>query len=1024
MDENKEKSSKETSSKEKSLMLPGEQYEDPLETTINDRPIQVCGARVHNLKNVSMDIPRNKMTVITGPSGSGKSSLAFDTIYAEGQRQYIESLSVYSRQFLHQLERPDVDSISGLQPTISIDQRGYVQNPRSTVATITEIYDFLRLMYARIGLAHCYQCGRTIRQQTPEQIMDEIKRLPAGVRLMILAPVVRGRKGQHKEVFRRAVKSGFVRARIDGALVELEKIPDLDPMKYHNIEIIIDRLVLKEDIDVRLSDSLKLALKEGEGMVVCIYEKERMITNEGTTRSVWKDLMFSTLYSCPKCKINYIELEPRTFSFNSPYGVCHACHGTGVMEGFDLDLLIPQLTLSIAEGAIPVLNGFSVVERKRCEREIEKFLKKHQLSVTIPLSSWPDLVRKDFFFGEQDDVPDSVISTDEDVLYQEDSTPSSEKNIQIQEKKRKDYLFEGLIPLFTSIYQTTETKKDKQVLSNYRGKMVCRECRGARIRPEARSVTIGEKRIHEITAMTTEDIRTWITQLELPEDQMIIARPIISQVLERLDFMIRVGLNYLTLDRPSDSLSGGELQRVRLATGLGSGLVGVCYILDEPSIGLHPRDNSRLIAAMRELQERGNTVLVVEHDEAIIRNADWLIDMGPGAGQHGGNVLAEGIPEDIAREHVSLTGKYLAGTEKIPIPEKRRKIVKSKMLTIEGVCTNNLKDVSVSFPLGTFICVSGVSGSGKSSLLNETLVPAIARRLYGSNVKSGSFRSLRGVSRIDKMIQIDQTSIGRTPRSNPATYTGLFDEIRKVFAGSKDARRRGYKIGRFSFNVAGGRCEACQGQGLQKIEMHFLPDLYAICPVCEGKRFNQQTLEIKYKGKSIAEVLDMTVDEASLFFENHPVILRSLESLRRVGLGYLTLGQSSITLSGGEAQRIKLAAELARVETGNTLYVLDEPTCGLHVNDIRQLLSVLYNLVDLGNTVIVIEHNLEVLKAADWIIDLGPEGGKDGGEIMACGTPEQIAQLKNNYTGLYLKDMLAGLQRVKSTFEAENLVTE
>ncbi|MDO5580412.1 MAG: excinuclease ABC subunit UvrA [Planctomycetia bacterium] len=959
----------------------------------NHTPISIEGARVHNLKDISLEIPRNRLTVITGPSGSGKSSLAFDTIYAEGQRQYIESLSVYSRQFLHQLERPDVDLIRGLQPTISIDQRGYMSNPRSTVATITEIYDFLRILYSRIGLAHCYQCGRPIRQQTPEQILEEIMHLPENVRIMILAPVVRSRKGQHKELLRQLLKAGFVRARVDGTLVEIAGIPDLDPQKYHNIEVVVDRLVLKDGIRPRLSESIKLAIKHGEGLVGCIYEKERFTTPEGTTRSIWKDLLFSTLYSCPKCKINYLELEPRTFSFNSPYGVCPVCQGAGKVVDFDPDLLVPQMSLSLKEGAVPLLKGLSVASRKKMDAAIEKFLNDEGIAADLPLDQWTEKQRSDFFYGDCTAAENafSLLVGNADAV----NPPQENKGI-----------FAGIIPLIAEMDKHTKLKKEKELFASCRDEIVCRACKGSRIRPESRTVSIADKKIYEITALTVVDALDWFRNLELVPEQRAIANPLIEQIIERLDFMNRVGLDYLTLDRPSDSLSGGELQRVRLATGLGSGLVGVCYILDEPSTGLHPRDNQRLIDAMRNLQHRGNTVLVVEHDEAIIRNADWLIDIGPGAGVQGGEILAEGIPEAIASDPRSITGRYLAGKESIPLPKKRRRINRTKMLTIEGVSTNNLQDVSVSFPLGTFICVSGVSGSGKSSLLNETLVPAVARRLYGSNVKAGPCKSLRGVSRIDKLIQIDQTPIGRSPRSNPATYTGLFDEIRKVFASSRDARRLGYKAGRFSFNVAGGRCEECQGQGVRKIEMHFLPDLYATCPVCQGKRFNRQTLEIKYKNKSIADVLDMSIDEAFEFFENHQTILRSLESLRKVGLGYLTLGQSSTTLSGGEAQRIKLAAELARVETGNTLYVLDEPTCGLHVNDVRQLLIVLSDLVDLGNTVIVIEHNLDVLKIADWIIDLGPEGGKDGGKITACGTPEEVAALEENYTGRFLREYL------------------
>lgn len=986
------------------------------------KPIEVRGARVHNLKNIDLDLPRNRLSVISGPSGSGKSSLAFDTIYAEGQRQYIESLSVYSRQFLNQLERPDVDSIKGLQPTISIDQAGAAPNPRSTVATVTEIYDFLRLLYSRIGIAHCYKCGRPIRQQTPEQILDELLHLPENVRLMILAPVVRGRKGQHKDLLRQIVKSGFVRARIDGVFVELDPIPELDPQAWHNIEVIIDRLVLREGVRPRLLESLKLAVKFGEGLVACIYEKERLKTPEGTTRSVWKEILFSTLYTCPKCKINYLELEPRTFSFNSPYGVCPDCHGAGRIEDFDVSLLAPDWSLALKdESLLPFMKNLSVVSRKKWEVHLARFKELTGTEDSDPLEKWSAETLELFFYGRtaedklRDQIAENGSGTGSEDLSGEGAedglkTSAREEETEGQDRSSEENpvprCYPGLLPFLQGLYITTKTKKEQQALSECRDLIRCRSCEGSRIRPESRSVTIQSKRIHEVTALTMDLALDWFRSLELPPEQKAIASPLLEQIIERLEFMNKVGLNYLTLDRASDTLSGGELQRVRLAAGLGSGLVGVCYILDEPSTGLHPRDNSRLIEAMRNLQRRGNTVLVVEHDEAIISQADWLVDIGPGAGRQGGEILAEGTPAEVAKNEKSITGQYLSGQEKIEIPKKRRRINRTKTLQIEGVTTNNLKDVSVSFPLGTLICVTGVSGSGKSSLLNETLVPAVAYRLYGSKRKPSSFKSLRGVSRIDKLIQIDQTPIGRSPRSNPATYTGLFDEIRKIFAGSKDARRYGFKAGRFSFNVAGGRCEECQGQGYRKIEMHFLPDMYALCPVCEGRRFNTQTLEVKYKGKSIADVLDMSIDEAYLFFENHTVIHRMLESLRKVGLGYLTLGQSSTTLSGGEAQRIKLGTELARVETGNTLYVLDEPTCGLHVNDIRLLLGVLSELVDLGNTVIVIEHNLDVIKVADWIIDLGPEGGNDGGEIMACGTPEDLAALENNHTGLFLRNIL------------------
>ncbi|MDO5552839.1 MAG: excinuclease ABC subunit UvrA [Planctomycetia bacterium] len=970
-------------------------------------PVEITGARVHNLRNVSLTLPWNRFTVITGPSGSGKSSLAFDTIYAEGQRQYIESLSVYSRQFLHQLERPDVDSIKGLQPTVAIDQRNNSQNPRSTVATVTEVYDFLRLLYARVGLAHCYRCGRPIRQQTPEQILDEILQLPEGVRLMLLAPVVRGHKGQHQEVFRRMLKQGFVRARVDGTLVEIAQAPELDPQKYHNIEIVVDRLVLKDGVRTRLFESLKLALNHGEGLVDCLYEKERQVTSEGTTRSVWRDVIYSTQYCCPRCKVNYMELEPRTFSFNSPYGVCTECQGLGRSEAVDPALVIPDPTLSFTEGVISPLRALPGTYRKTCRELVTNFLKDWHIDEQSPYCDCPETLRDLFLYGSAAQYEETTaLLANLALAGKAEEKTDTEPDL----KETEPYNFIGFIPFLENMYSTTRNGKVKEILAAFRNDVVCRHCGGARIRPESRTVTVAGRKIHEVTAMTARDALDWFHSLELEPEQMAIARPIIVQIIERLEFMNQIGLHYLTLDRSADSLSGGEYQRVRLATSLGSGLVGVCYILDEPSTGLHPRDNNRLIDAMRNLQRRGNTVLCVEHDETIMRSADWLVDIGPGAGREGGRILAEGTPEDIAALGESLTGRYLGGRESIPVPQKRRRIVKSRMLVIDGVTTNNLQGVCASFPLGTLVCVTGVSGSGKSSLINKTLVPAIMRRLWGSSVKAGPHTSLRGVSRIEKLVQIDQTPIGRSPRSNPATYSGLFDEIRKVFANSRDAKRRGYKAGRFSFNVVGGRCEECQGQGVRKIEMHFLPDMYAVCPVCEGKRFNHLTLSIKYKDKSIADVLDMTIDEAAVFFENYPSVLRVLDCFKKVGLGYLTLGQSSTTLSGGEAQRIKLATELSRVESGNTLYVLDEPTCGLHTNDIRKLLDILTHLVSLGNTVIVIEHNLDVMKTADWIIDLGPEGGRDGGFITACGTPEEIAALADNHTGRYLKEVLPQIQ--------------
>lgn len=925
--------------------------------------IRIRGARVHNLQNLDVYIPRNRFVVLTGPSGSGKSSLAFDTLYAEGQRQYIESLSVYARQFLNQLERPDVDLIEGLQPTISIDQRAGSHNPRSTVATVTEIYDYLRLLFARLGEPRCHQCGEPIRQQTPEQILETLLELPAGTRVMILAPLVRGRKGQHREVFEEICKAGLLRARVDGEVIDVHEPPELVPQKNHDIEAVIDRIVIREGVRERLAESIDLAIQHGEGSILATYEER--------PKGSWCDRLFSTIFACPNCKIGFEEIEPRTFSFNSPYGACPSCDGLGAKVGFDPELVMPDWSLSVSGGAVLPWKSAAKPAQEKFFQKLKPFFEKMDLRPNSPL--------------------DKLSVQDRELLLHGNGNK-----------------FQGLLTLLEKEYATTTSETRQRQLETFRGEVVCTACGGSRLRPEARAVKIADKSIHEVAAMTVSQAGEFFRNVEFEEERWPIFQPLLGEISSRLEFLDKVGLEYLTLDRPAGTLSGGELQRVRLASGLGSGLVGVCYVLDEPSIGLHPRDNRRLIEALVELQDRGNTVVVVEHDEAIMRRADWLIDIGPGAGLHGGRIVAQGTPAEVGDNPDSLTGRYLTGKESIPMPTERRRIAKTRSIALEGVATNNLKNVTVQFPLSAFVCVTGVSGSGKSSLVSETLARAMVRKLGGLAPKPGPFASLRGASQIDKIVEIDQSPIGRTPRSNPATYTGVFDEIRKVFAATRDAKQRGYKTGRFSFNVKGGRCEECQGQGQQKIEMNFLPDLYVPCPVCEGKRFNRQTLEIHFKDRSIADVLDMPIDEAAGFFENFPVPTRLLQCMQEVGLGYMTLGQASNTLSGGEAQRIKLAAELSRVDTGKTLYILDEPTTGLHFDDVKKLLAVLGRLVDLGNTVIVIEHNLDVMKTADWIIDLGPEGGSRGGQIVACGTPEEIAALPENHTGMFLKAALTG----------------
>lgn len=947
--------------------------------------IRIRGARTHNLQNIDLDIPQHQLVVITGLSGSGKSSLAFDTLLAEGQRQYIESLSVYARQFFDQMQRPDVDVIEGLQPTIAINQQAASTNPRSTVATVTEIYDFLRVLMARAGQVCCPDCGTPISQQTPTEIQQHILGYPEQTKVMILAPMVRGRLGKHQEVLDRIRREGFVRVRIDGQTYELDQVPELKARQHHNIEAVVDRVIIREGIENRLAESVRLAIKHGEGAlrisVLTPEAKAQLNGNEsnggasngtasnGNGNEFWEERVFSTFYACPDCKRNLAEVEPRTFSFNSPYGACRTCDGLATREGFDVDFVVPDLALTLAAGAIAPWRGTGGPSKEDQEKLLGSFVSKSKVSFETPLAEWPEETRRQLLHGDGGK-------------------------------------FVGVLALLEKEFTDTKRESSRERLAMFRAQVVCSDCGGSRLQPEGRACRLGGKAIHEITALPIDAAFTFFQELKFPPQQQPIGEPLVAEILKRLKFLKQVGVEYIALDRAADTLSGGEMQRVRLATGIGSGLVGVLYILDEPSIGLHPRDNDLLLESLRELQQLGNSVLVVEHDETVMRTADWLIDMGPGAGDRGGLVVSQGTPAEVMADENSLTGNYLSGRMQIEIPAQRRRVAKTRMLELEGASVHNLQNINVEFPLGTFTCVSGVSGSGKSSLVVDTLVPALARKLNGASAKPGPYKALRGVSKLERLIHVDQSPIGRTPRSNPATYTGVFDEIRRVFIGTKHAKQLGYKLGRFSFNTKGGRCEECQGQGVQRIEMRFLPDLFVKCPVCHGRQFNRQTLAVRYREKSIADVLAMSIDEAALFFENHPAIHRMLTSLVDVGLGYLTVGQRSTTLSGGEAQRIKLAAELGRPAPGKTMYVLDEPTTGLHTDDIKRLLGVLQQLVELGHTVLVIEHNLDVIKAADWVIDLGPEGGAGGGQLIVAGTPEDVAQCEASHTGRYLRQML------------------
>ena len=937
--------------------------------------IRIRGANEHNLKNVDVDIPRDALVVFTGLSGSGKSSLAFDTIYAEGQRRYMESLSSYARQFLGQMEKPNVEKIEGLSPAISIDQKSTNRNPRSTVGTVTEIYDYFRLLYARIGIPHCPNCGKEIKKQSVDQMVDQIMALPEGTRLQLLAPVVRGRKGRHEKVLERAARSGYVRVRIDGNLYELAENIQLDKNIKHNIEIVVDRLIVKPGIERRLTDSIENVLNLSEGLLFVerVGRDEEMLT-------------FSQSFSCPDCGVSIDEIEPRSFSFNNPFGACPECYGLGYKMEFDSDLMIPDRTLSINQGAITVLGWQSCQQPGSFANAILQALaKEYHFDLDTPFGEYPQKIQDILLHGT---------GGKEVLVYYEGQRGKGQYPI----------AFEGLIRNVERRYRETGSDATKQEYETFMRITPCRLCKGQRLKKEALAVTVCGKNIYEITSMFIGELSQFLQDMKLTAQQELIGSQILKEIRARVGFLIDVGLDYLSLSRATGTLSGGEAQRIRLATQIGSGLVGVCYILDEPSIGLHQRDNDKLLATLKNLRDLGNTLIVVEHDEDTMRAADYIVDVGPGAGSHGGQIVASGTVEEIMNTPESITGQYLSGAKKIPVPETRRK--PTGWLTVRSAEENNLKKIDVKFPLGVFTCVTGVSGSGKSSLVNEILYKHLARDLNRARCIPGKHAGIDGIEQLDKVIAIDQSPIGRTPRSNPATYTGVFDMIRDLFASTSDAKAKGYKKGRFSFNVKGGRCEACGGDGIIKIEMHFLPDVYVPCEVCGGKRYNRETLDVKYKGKSIYDVLDMTVEEALTFFENVPSIQRKIQTLYDVGLSYVKLGQPSTELSGGEAQRIKLAAELSRRSTGRTIYILDEPTTGLHFADVQKLIEILHRLAEGGNTVVVIEHNLDVIKTADYLIDIGPEGGMRGGTVIAKGTPEEVAKNPASYTGYYVKKML------------------
>jgi len=942
-----------------------------------EKAIKITGAAEHNLKGINLSIPRDKLVVITGISGSGKSSLAFDTIYAEGRRKYVESLSAYARQFLEQMQKPAVSDITGLPPTIAIEQRSAASNPRSTVATTTEIYDYFRLLFARVGQPHCWVCGAQITSQHPSAIVDAILSRPEGTRVQICAPLVRGKKGEHRDVFAGIQREGFVRVRVDGTVYDVKNVPALNKNKKHNIAAVVDRLVVRDSIRIRLTDSVETALRLADG-VMSVFFAGPGASSSRPEELEWQEVIFSEKFACPRHpQASLAELSPRLFSFNSPYGACRSCDGLGTVLEFDPDLIVPDKSVSLDSGAIDAWRKGGKRMNIFYSRLIKRFCSRVGISKSLAFEKIPKHVQDILMYG---------------------TSPA--------DVSKYGFSFEGVIPNLTRRWKSTTSEYVKARLLSYFSEQPCKSCGGARLRPEAIAVTVGGKNIHQLSSMSIEQAQRFFNALKLDSERTSIAAQVLKEIKARLRFMVDVGLDYLTLDRRSSTLSGGEAQRIRLATQVGSGLVGVCYVLDEPTIGLHKRDNDRLLGILKRLSRLGNTVIVVEHDEDIIKNADHIIDIGPAAGEHGGEIVVQGGYEQVCRCKKSLTGQYLSGSRRILLPVKRRRCNLNRCIEVKEAAQNNLKNIDVKFPLGVFICVTGVSGSGKSTLVDYILLRSLRRKLYGSRDKPGKHRTILGTSLIDKVIEIDQSPIGRTPRSNPATYTGVFDVIRKLFSMTREAKIRGYKPGRFSFNVKGGRCEGCGGQGTRKIEMHFLPDVYVTCQQCKGRRYNAQTLQVTYKGKNIADVLDMPIAEALEFFGNFPSIVRFLRTLVDVGLGYMKLGQSSTTLSGGEAQRVKLAAELGKAATGHTLYLLDEPTTGLHFADIHNLLNVLQRLIDCGNTVVVIEHNLDVVKMADYIIDLGPEGGEAGGRIVAAGSVDEIISNKNSYTARYLKDKL------------------